>query len=152
MCLQCVTEADYITAVLGTSLHLTRATKDAPEEWLAGQWGLLCINDPEVVWSGPMPWPDPSFGVPDEIAESWDAAQNALADQWMRDARDFATSFEEQVGVYSAYDIGALCQQSGWTPKDGRFTFWLYHKMGEACLNPVSIADEETDEEGKGEG
>lgn len=146
MCLQCVTKSEYVTAVLGGDLHLNVATVDAPNEWLAGQWGLVLCNSPEVVWSGPQPWPDPSFGVPDEITERWNPAQNALADQWMRDALTFVSAFEDQVNVYTAYDIGDLCRQNGWTKKEGRFTFWLYHKMGEACLNPVILADEEPDE------
>lgn len=145
MCLQCVVEAKTITIILRAdldegakkrSLFLMKATKSAAGEWEAGQWGLVMCNDPEMVWTGEAPWPDPSFGVPDEVQKAWTAEQNALASKWLEDARKFVTAFEEQVSVYAAYQIGDMCKLAGWDG-EGLFTYWLFHKMGERCLNPV---------------
>lgn len=143
MCLQCVVDAEMITQVFSDEapLFLTKARKDA-DHWKAGQWGLVRCNDPEVVWDGPTPWPDPTFGVPDDVQEAWDAEQNALADKWMDDAVDFANAFEAQGSVYSGYRVGDACRVAGWD-REGLFTHFLYHKMGEACLNPVLVDDSE---------
>ena len=151
MCLQCVVDAESITQIFGddaplflmkarfgddTPLFLMKARKDDPD-WKAGQWGLVICNDPEVVWDGPTPWPDPSFGVSDEVQKGWNAEQNALAAKWMKDARNFADAFRDQGHIYAGYRVGNACRVAGWD-QVGLFTHFLYHKMGEACLNPVN--------------
>jgi hypothetical protein len=48
MCLQCITDAIYI-AEIAPNLHLMKAQTDAPDEWLAGEYGVVICNSPEFI-------------------------------------------------------------------------------------------------------
>ena len=47
MCLQCCTEAEYITE-FAPGWHIVRATTDH-DEWFAGQYALVRLNDPDFI-------------------------------------------------------------------------------------------------------
>lgn len=56
MCLQCLTESEMFGKKGDWEVlpgwFLVRATKDYMDDWKAGEYGLVIMNDPECVWSG----------------------------------------------------------------------------------------------------
>jgi hypothetical protein len=134
MCDQCV------AATIGWDLFpgwgLVKARLDC-DSMKAGDWGLLRCNNPDFVWRTPAPGPlDPLFGLTEEeekaLPESdprWDASL-----KWCHQAHKLNLKPPKGQAVYvnAYYELVQGGIQAGYDPdKDGDFSMWLFHRMGE---------------------
>ena len=107
MCEQCLTHCITFGEVL-PGFHLMRARRDG-NEWKKGQWGLIEINDPTVVW----------YTTPVHHA----------------DITDYFDIPEEFLNAFKCYPVTGFrmvsaAKQVGYEPRrDGFFEYWLYERL-----------------------
>lgn len=126
MCEQCVAQTAYYGEPL-KDIGLFRATQDG-SIMKKGQWGLIEINDPFVVWTS-TPRPDPMKNLSDEELEKLpnDATIWELEDDWM----DFIKEFEEALTLTPelGYKLVAASLEKGFK-EDQRFSMWFFDYLG----------------------
>jgi hypothetical protein len=93
MCLQCVAESQEIIRDIVPGYALHRATKDVPDEWPVGHYGVVKMNDPMLV-----------FALPDDATED-DILMNSLE---MSDRFGFS--------LWEGYDFTSACVAAGYVP------------------------------------
>ena len=124
MCEQCMAEVTEHGEPLPDVL-LVRATKDG-HQMTAGQWGLVCQNDPFFIFEQ-VPEPDPAHGLEDPELDTIKDPEPMLA--WLRKARAFTEKFEVTPDL--GYWLIEQAKSAGFDPEtDGQFGFWLWHRMG----------------------
>ncbi len=129
MCLQCSTAAETLAKNVLPGFSLMRATQST-EGWQAGQYGLVEMNDPLVVFDGPL-LRDPSEGLSDE-------AINALSEDAFAEVERFleaggALNQQLKVDPVAGYRLTAACMQHGYDPVEGGFLgFWLMNHLAKA--------------------
>ncbi|MBC8737358.1 hypothetical protein F6X40_11140 [Paraburkholderia sp. UCT31] len=103
-------------------------------EWKAGQYGLVEMNDPTIVFDGPLA-ADPGRGMSDDEL-------NALFDQPGEDGQCFRSlddAYTEaaerlqpalELDAVTGYRLVKACVEVGYRPgEDGFLHYWLMHRM-----------------------
>jgi hypothetical protein len=120
--------------------HLMRARKSG-SGILAGQWGLVRVNDPDFVWHD-TPTPDPFDGLTDEQI-------NDASEELKEADRDFgngAVAFGSTLKVDPevGYDLVVAAEAVGFDrEEDGSISFWLFDYLGRWIREhaPISHTD-----------
>lgn len=125
MCEQCLAECEVLGEVV-PGLALVQARK-AGGHMQVGDFGLVRVNDPDVVWTV-APVPDPWEGLSDEEIE---ARPHEEFSGWSEKVEAFSKACQTQVHLSDALRIGVLCQAAGYDIEtDGSLEHWLFHRMG----------------------
>ncbi|KVP39616.1 hypothetical protein WJ87_05120 [Burkholderia ubonensis] len=125
MCLQCMTNAIIIKKNVLPGFDLMQSQQDA-KGWPKGAYGLVEINDPTVVFPGPL-LNDPTAGMSDDELNAlpempaevyaFDQSAEALGEQLILDA-------------VTGHRLVQACIECGYKPKeDGCLHFWLLHYL-----------------------
>jgi hypothetical protein len=93
MCLQCVAESEEVIRDIVPGYALHRGTKDVPDEWPVGHYGVVKMNDPMFV-----------FPLPDDATE----------DDILMSALDMSDKFG--FSLWEGYDFTAACVAAGYVP------------------------------------
>lgn len=133
MCLQCLTKAvTYGNLEKGKhdvmpGYALMRATKsdyDVDPTWKEGQYGLVQMNDPDVIWTC-TPVKDPGFGLSDEEI---DALPESSFKTFEDNCEEMDIAFS--LSPLDGYTMVSAAMKAGYDPnKNGRFIVWLQHHL-----------------------
>lgn len=137
MCLQCFAAAKLIKQNVLPGFSLMQSQEDAPG-WPKGHFGLVQVNDPMVVFAGPL-LVDPFKGEDEDSAE------------WMPEKPDGCDGFQEaaqaleqalKLDAVSGYRLVRACIESGYKPKsDGLLGYWLLDFLATECPNLAASAE-----------
>lgn len=136
MCLQCDVDAVTLFDTILPGFSLMQAKKNTVE-WPEGWYGLVEINDPTVVFPGPL-LADPTAGMTDEQLnalpnlpagyDEFTAAADTLAEHLILPAM-------------AGYQLATACQARGYNPeKDGYIHYWLLHYLATTMHTPTGSA------------
>lgn len=129
MCLQCLSHAKLVKQNVLPGFSLMQATADTPE-WPAGHFGLVQVNDPMVVFPGPL-LVDPAKGMDEDELDAMPEWPEGC-DEFM----DAAQGLEQQlkVNALDGYALVTACTQVGYKPgSDGLLGFWLLDYLASAA-------------------
>lgn len=138
MCEQCSAEVDEFMEVIPKWL-LIRATRNS-FSMKEGQWGLVWANDPSFIWTE-TPVVDPHDGMPDEQVDALPKEEFDKFFEWAKKAEDFEKSL--MGSPFDGYTLYKAALDAGYDRKtDGRFSFWLFNRMGKLlAANPKPTAE-----------
>jgi hypothetical protein len=144
MCLQCECEAE----VFGTleeqdflpGYRLQRATKSYFDEWQAGQWGVIQMNDPDFYWTGELIEYDPS--KEDDSEKSYDDENKFLAE-----ARKLEEAILSQSSLNKIMNLYEVAKGAGYQhstqPTQLEFSCWLLNRLATwVKTHPAKSIDE----------
>lgn len=131
MCLQCVAEAKEVIREIVPGYSLYIATKDAPDEWPVGHYGVVQMNDPLFVFP-PLPEPPETEDTP------------------LTEFDNLAIKLSTDIGfsLMEGYAFTSACIAAGYSPEeDGHNVMWwfLLHvakRLKEATVVPRIVASE----------
>lgn len=121
MCLQCSTQATLVKENVLPGFSLMQATIDAPG-WPAGHYGLVHVNDPLVVFPGPL-LVDPAKGMDEDELDAMPEWPEGC-DEYMEAAQQLNQLLN--FNALEGYKLVYACTQVGYLPaSDGLLGFWL---------------------------
>ncbi|MBK3780432.1 hypothetical protein G3A43_09355 [Paraburkholderia aspalathi] len=122
MCEQCLTQATMVVKDVIPGFSLMRATQDG-DSWKSGWYGLVEINDPTVVFEGPL-LRDLSEGMTDEQINALSDDENINLEAFILAGEKFGEAL--QLDPCSGYRLVVACMAAGFKPQeDGALEFWL---------------------------
>lgn len=126
MCLCCCVKEDSYGEVL-PGVFLVRATIDYFDDMKAGQWGLVFMNDPFVIFDHIVE--DPYFGMSDEEVDADTTVSQTTYDNFIHEL----TSFREKLKVtpYEGFRLYQEGLKAGYNPDSGEFGYWLYERLAQ---------------------
>lgn len=123
MCLQCLAQARIVVENVFGGVHLMQSTVNVPG-WPLGHYGLTSLNDPFVVFPGPL-LRDPFEGLTEEEGEN---VPEALW-QAYRDAGQ-AIGKALVLPALKGADLVRMCEESGYDrEEDGDVQWWLMNYL-----------------------
>ena len=122
MCLQCVVEAEALIEDVVPGFSLMISTNDQDEEWPRGHYGLVKINDPELVWKL-RPVEDPFWGMTEEEETQlekcdkveYDRRGNVFWEEFMPAVHNLRDNFF--VDPLTGYEFICACMLEGYEPR-----------------------------------
>lgn len=113
MCEQCATDSLIWSQVL-TGWSLMWAQKDG-RHMSKRQFGLVRLNDPDVIWSGP-----PQIEPCEDEDNQWS--------KWAIEAREFGAALELPPEI--GWALTEACRQAGFKPSEhGILHYWLWDHL-----------------------
>ncbi len=129
MCMQCTTAAEMLAKDVLPGFSLMRAARST-EGWKAGQYGLVEMNDPSVVFDGPL-LRDPSEGLSDDDINALPEDAFARVERFLEAGG--ALNKGLKTDPVTGYRLTAACMQHGYDPVEGGFLgFWLMNHLAKA--------------------
>jgi hypothetical protein len=138
MCEQCLVNPLYFGEVI-PGWCLIRARRQG-SDMEVGDWGLLRMNDPDLIWKS-TPQLDPTFYMTDdEEAEYWKT--HSYKDEAVHAAEDFVDTLWCQP-VSLGYDLVSAMMEAGYSRKQhGPVEWWLWQKLAEHIRDTEPTVDE----------
>ncbi|WP_157657656.1 hypothetical protein [Burkholderia ubonensis] len=125
MCLQCLTDAITIKENVLPGFTLMLSQKDA-EGWPKGAYGLVELNDPTVVFAGPL-LKDPTAGMSDNELNAL-RAEPEDNDEFFRAADELGTHLILDAVI--GHRLVQACVACGFSTQDsGHLRYWLMHHL-----------------------
>lgn len=134
MCVQCVNETETFLE-FAPGWCLVRSTVDS-SYMDKGDWGILKIDDPDVVWKT-TPWPEPVDPTNPDDDNDIDDEFELLFDNWAEDLDKFKSEFI--LKPLKGYELVLACMEAGYDSKEDYFIWWLFDHMGKWIKNHMPM-------------
>lgn len=126
MCEQCVAKAVMVAENVIPGFHLMQATQGS-RHWKKGWYGLVEVNDPTLVFEGPL-LQDPTHGWSDDAINAMSQEVQAALGRYDESVEKLEEALVVDAGT--GYRIVSACMEAGYNRKeDGFIHYWLMNYM-----------------------